>query len=150
MGEDWEHLEPWLLRSTNNYNYDFAEIFSPENDSFTSALLASSFDDDIFSLMSSTPATSSSSSGEASKELRRAEGKIKKQKFRAWRKNSKSSFFTIEPENFRELVQEMTGAGIGARSPAPEKRTRKAPPPDCSVPTLDTSAMWLESWRVQL
>ncbi|CAA7398313.1 unnamed protein product [Spirodela intermedia] len=147
MGEECGHLEPWLFRPALGEGCRFAEAFTRETETLTRALQMSFYGETGGGALL-PPADSSSHGGgfasvavAAAEILRRPAGKISKRKPRPSRRST-TTFLTADPVNFREVVQQVTGAHqSGGRRPV----ARLAAPPEGLPPTLDTSALWLEA-----
>ncbi|CAK8543006.1 unnamed protein product [Lathyrus sativus] len=165
-------IEPWMFRPAVNDTW-LAEYVARDTETFTKALqkTLSTSPEDAFSpflnlvktdsAVTATPTVSSLSGSDqdsAPKRQRVASGKISKRKSRA-SKRSLTTFITADPANFREMVQQVTGARFGAGSnismapivkPEPLRMVgvtgggRFSTEGGGCLPTLDTSAFLLD------
>ncbi|XP_058740141.1 calmodulin-binding protein 25-like [Vicia villosa] len=169
-------IEPWMFRPTVADTW-LAEYLSRDADTITKALhkTLSTSPEDAFSpflnltdsavtaTTTATPTVSSLSGSDQDSAPKRqrvaAAGKISKRKSRA-SKRSLTTFITADPANFREMVQQVTGARFGAGSnfsmapivkPEPHRMVTgggRFSTEGC-LPTLDTSAFLLDHNRQQ-
>ncbi|XP_068663507.1 calmodulin-binding protein 25-like [Aristolochia californica] len=164
-------LEPWAFRSPLADTW-ISEAFARDTDALTKALqesLSSHKPDPIFSTSSpflnsvkselGQPLYSSSdpesSSSKPPRDLRiPASGKISKRKSRAT-KRSPTTFITADPANFRQMVQQVTGARLGdgqmpvcaVARPEPHRAVNRL---QGFLPTLDTSTFLLDHHQQQV
>ncbi|XP_041023347.1 calmodulin-binding protein 25-like [Juglans microcarpa x Juglans regia] len=179
--ENLASIEPWAFRPAFADSW-ISEAFSRDNDSLTKALQKSfcgaNLDflqtDTISPLLNlikpdtapTTPTVSSLSGGSEpetvvpQKRQRNSipaapAGKVSKRKSRA-SKRSQTTFITADPANFRQMVQQVTGARLGNSQmpvvpilkPEPQRPGSRLPGPGC-LPTLDTSAFLLDHHQQQ-
>lgn len=159
--------QPWSFRPTFADAW-ISDIFSKETDTLTKALqnsfaTTSSDGGDAFSaeiadsLFSAKPEvapplqTPTASGGSEVSKPRRGvapSGRVTKRKSRA-SKRATTTFITADPANFRQMVQQVTGARFGgvngqlSMAPLLKPEPHRLMNRDIGLPTLDTSAFFL-------
>jgi hypothetical protein len=166
--------QPWSLRSAFADAWS-SDIFTRETDTITKALqksfAATSSDGDALSAemmeslfpkpeitpVQTTPTASGGSETEAPVLKQRRSlppsGRVTKRKSRA-SKRATTTFITADPANFRQMVQQVTGARFGGLNgllpvppvlkPEPQRAVSRLQQVS-DMPTLDTSAYFLDS-----
>lgn len=153
-------MEPWAFRSAFADSW-FSDVFTKENETLTKVLQSSVFPQQPE--METNPVQTSTGSGrtvsggsenETTGSNRRckvgANGKITKRKSRASRRNT-TTYITADVDNFRHMVQQVTGAKFGGDGQLPVAHVLKPEPQrvvnrlqlGTCLPTLDTSALLL-------
>lgn len=154
----------------------FSDVFTKETETITKALQNSlattaSSHGDVFSaemleslftkpdtmpvLAVQTPTVSGVSENEAlvSKQRRKVppSGRVTKRKSRASKRAAATTFISADPENFRQMVQQVTGVRFDGLNEQLQLASMLKPEPHMAVnsgsglPTLDTSAFLLDS-----
>ncbi|KAG2687469.1 hypothetical protein I3760_09G052200 [Carya illinoinensis] len=179
--ENLASIEPWAFRPAFADSW-MSEAFARDNDTLTKALQKSFCGANLDFLQTdtispflnlikpdtapTTPTVSSLSGGSepetvAPQKRQRNSipaaqaGKVSKRKSRA-SKRSQTTFITADPANFRQMVQQVTGARLGNSQtpvvpilkPEPQRPGSRLPGPGC-LPTLDTSAFLLDHHQQQ-
>lgn len=153
-------MEPWAFRSAFADSW-FSDVFTKETETLTKVLQNSVFPQQPE--METNPVQTSAGSGrtvsggsenETTGSNRRckvgANGKITKRKSRASRRNT-TTYITADVDNFRHMVQQVTGVKFGADGQLPVAHVLKPEPQlvvnrlqlGTCLPTLDTSAFLL-------
>lgn len=154
-------MEPWAFRSAFADSW-FSDVFSRETESTLTKLLQKSLSTQKPEM---TPVQTSTGSGrtvsggsenETTGSNRRSKlgvsGKISKRKSRASRRNT-TTYITADVDNFRDMVQQVTGVQFGRNGqlpvahvlkPEPLRVVSRLQPGSCFLPTLDTSAFLLD------
>ncbi|XP_051138935.1 calmodulin-binding protein 25-like [Andrographis paniculata] len=132
---------------------------SSDGDGFSAEMVDSLLVTPEINIPVQTPAVSGCSEHEASASVSKQRrslqpnGKVTKRKSRA-SKRSTTTFITADPANFRQMVQQVTGArfgGLNGQLPAAEvlkpeaKRAVTLLPHSNGLPTLDTSTFFLNA-----
>lgn len=139
----------------------FSDIFTKENETLAKALQSSftgvssysaGMDESLFANPDTTPVQTPTVSGVSEndslvpKKCRSAppSGRVAKRKSRASKRAAMTTFIATDPENFMQMVQQVTGVSFGGlnEQPRPVARTHWAT--DFGLPTLDTSAFLLD------
>lgn len=172
--------QPWSFRPAFSDAWNISDLFTMENDALTKAL-QSSIAGDVFSAemlpytlytkadASATPSHTPTVSGvssenealaSSSKQQRRSaalaapSGRIAKRKPRPSKRAATTTFIATDPENFMQMVQQVTGVridgggGVSASARLASVAVLKPEPrraADGLMPTLDTSAFLLDS-----
>lgn len=164
-------LEPWAFGRPESSLWSLTESFTRDNDALTRALQISLSQTHSPSGSPPPPDTHSQSHGSSLPKPEPAtrnplpcspSGRVTKRKSRASKK-SPTTYITADPANFRQMVQQVTGARFGLEPGAPlpvESLVRPEPRrvgfgslgefvqgPSC-LPTLDTSAGLLDRARM--
>ncbi|OIT01614.1 PREDICTED: calmodulin-binding protein 25-like [Nicotiana attenuata] len=141
-------MEPWAFRSAFADSW-FPDVFSRETQSTLTKLLQKSLSTQK---PETTPVQTSTGSGRTvsgGSENETISGKISKRKSRASRRNT-TTYITADVDNFRDMVQQVTGGGNGqlpvahVLKPEPQRVVSRLQPGSCFLPTLDTSAFLLD------
>ncbi|XP_015089208.1 calmodulin-binding protein 25 [Solanum pennellii] len=150
-------MEPWAFRSAFADSW-FSDVYTRETETLTKVLQKSAFPEpEMNPVQTSTGTNSGGSENETTgvsnrrSNKVRVNGKITKRKSRALRRNT-TTYITADVDNFREMVQQVTGARFGGDGQLPVAHVLKPEPqrvvnrlqPGCFLPTLDTSAFLLE------
>ncbi|TMW86102.1 hypothetical protein EJD97_021954 [Solanum chilense] len=150
-------MEPWAFRSAFADSW-FSDVYTRETETLTKVLQKSAFPEpEMNPVQTSTGTNSGGSENETTgvsnrrSNKVRVNGKITKRKSRALRRNT-TTYITADVDNFREMVQQVTGARFGGDGQFPVAHVLKPEPlrvvnrlqPGCFLPTLDTSAFLLE------
>lgn len=174
--------QPWSFRPAFSDSWNISDLFTMENDALTKALQSSIAGDvfsaemlpytlytkaDASATPSHTPTVSGVSSeneafASSSKQRRQSvalvaaapppSGRIAKRKPRPSKRAATTTFIATDPENFMQMVQQVTGVRInggGVSSRLANSVAVLKPEPrraaDGLMPTLDTSAFLLDS-----
>ncbi|XP_072959913.1 calmodulin-binding protein 25-like [Typha angustifolia] len=152
MAGNCSSLDSWI----------FSAALSRENEAFTRALQISLSDNNNNNNNNSSPSSSSADSflftrlplSEPAGPVRSNRigspiaptGRVGKRKSRA-SKRTPTTYITADPANFREMVQQVTGIRLGSESipadPVSKPEPQRTVQQSCLLPTLDTSALWL-------
>lgn len=177
MAENLASIEPWMYRPSSVADSWLADYIARDAETLTKALQKSLSNDvdaaisPLFNLvrtdaavspaLPATPTVSSlSGSDQDSQQPKRnrvSGGRVSKRKSRA-SKRSQTTFITADPANFRQMVQQITGARFTGSLPAPMAPVVRPEPlraaggaggritvgAGCLLPTLDTSAFLLD------
>ncbi|KAG6634058.1 hypothetical protein CIPAW_12G092400 [Carya illinoinensis] len=158
--ENLASIEPWAFRSAFADSW-ISEAFARDNDTLTKALQKSFCGANLDFLQTDTispflnlikpdtaPTTPYQTVAPQKRQcnsiLAAPAGKVSKRKSRA-SKWSQTTFITADPANFRQMVQQVTGARLGNSQmpvvpilkPEPQRPGSRLPGPGC-LPTLDT------------
>lgn len=156
-------MEPWAFRSAFGDSW-FSDVFNRETETLTKVLQKSVFPEPktettnpVQTSTGSGRTVSGGSENETTGPNRRSKvgvrGKITKRKSRASRRNT-TTYITADVDNFRHMVQQVTGVGFGGDGngqlpvahvlkPEPQRVVNRLQP-GCFLPTLDTSAFLLD------
>ncbi|MCD7472454.1 hypothetical protein HAX54_013689 [Datura stramonium] len=155
-------MEPWAFRSAFADSW-FSDVFTRETEALTKVLQKSVFpqvpEPETNPVQTSTGSGRTVSGGSeneaAGLKNRRSKvgvsGKISKRKSRASRRNT-TTYITADVDNFRHMVQQVTGVRFGGDGllpadhvlkPEPQRVVNRHQPGSC-LPTLDTSAFLLD------
>lgn len=154
-------MEPWAFRSAFADSW-FSDVFTRETETLTKVLQKSVFPqlpvpekNPVQTSTGSGRTVSGGSENEATGSNRRSKvgvsGKISKRKSRPSRRNT-TTYITADVDNFRHMVQQVTGVRFGSDGQLPIAHVLKPEPqrvvnrllPDSCLPTLDTSAFLLD------
>ncbi|PIN21126.1 hypothetical protein CDL12_06190 [Handroanthus impetiginosus] len=167
--------QPWPFRPVFSDAW-ISDIFTKETETITNALqysiASTSSNGDVFSSeivesliakpdikSAQTPTASGGSENEVSVSKQRRSvppsGRVTKRKSRPSKRGSTTTFITADPENFRQMVQQVTGVkfgGLNGQLPVAPPLLKPEPQrfgnllqPGGGLPTLDTSAFLLEN-----
>ncbi|KAL3357664.1 hypothetical protein AABB24_018066 [Solanum stoloniferum] len=153
-------MEPWAFRSAFADSW-FSDVFTRETETLTKVLQKSAFPEPETKPVQTSTGSGRTNSGGSENETtgfsnRRSKvgvnGKITKRKSRALRRNT-TTYITADVDNFREMVQQVTGVSFGGGDgqlpvahvlkPEPQRVVNRLQP-GCFLPTLDTSAFLLD------
>ncbi|XP_054803540.1 calmodulin-binding protein 25-like [Prosopis cineraria] len=165
-------IEPWTLRPSFTDSL-FPEAFACDYQAVTIALqksLSGSSSDTIppfLNLVNPDTTPSSTVSGLSGSDqetapkpqkntVLSATGKVSKRKSRA-SKRSQTTFIAADPMNFRQMVQQVTGARLDnspmpmapISKPEPQRPRSRLPSGELFLPTLDTSSFFLDHHHQQ-
>ncbi|KAL0337868.1 UNVERIFIED_CONTAM: Calmodulin-binding protein 25 [Sesamum calycinum] len=161
--------QPWSFRPAFAADAWISDVFTKENDAITKALQNSftsttttsdvfspGMVDSLFAKPDVTPTPSGGSENDApvSKLQRRSvppSGRVTKRKSRKSKRAATTTFIAADPENFRQMVQQVTGVkfgGLNVQLPVAPVWSTPDPSnpvqPGGGLPTLDTSAFLLD------
>ncbi|KAK4432028.1 Calmodulin-binding protein 25 [Sesamum alatum] len=158
--------QPWSFRPAFAADAWISDVFAKENDAITKALQNSftSTTSEVFSAgmveslfakpdVTPTPSGGSENDAPVSKLHRRSlppSGRVAKRKSRKSKRAATTTFISADPENFRQMVQQVTGVKFGGLNVQLPVAPVWTPDPSNPVqlggglPTLDTSAFLLD------
>lgn len=160
-------MEPWAFRSAFADSW-FSDVFTRETETLTKILQKSVFPEPepeatnpVQTSTGSGRTASGGSENETTGSNRRSKvgvsRKITKRKSRASRRNT-TTYITADVDNFRHMVQQVTGVSFGGGGqlpvanvlkPEPQRVVNQLQPGCCFLPTLDTSAFLLDHFTQQ-